>query len=117
MGKTMSIEKQINEAASLAIREAILKAFTNYNSPLNKLCETVVSNRIEDLTIMANEAFNDIITSEFKQVFKDTLSQKIGKLMIEKIGGELEKRVNELRADPITRAKMTLAITEAIKTL
>jgi len=43
------------------------------------------------------------------------LHNKLAKVLISKMSGELEKKVNELKQDPTTRAKITLAINKVME--
>ena len=52
---------------------------------------------------------------QFRDALKDALNAKLAKTLISRMGGELEKQVNELKANPATRAKITLAINELIE--
>jgi len=113
----MELENQISNTASLAVKEAILNSLKGYNSPLSKLCEKVTSDKITEIEKMANDAFDEIVTSNFKENFKDALSQRLCKLLVSKFEGQFEKQINALRSHPEMKAKMVLAITKAIETL
>ena len=46
---------------------------------------------------------------------KDALNNKLAKVIVARMGGELEKQVNALKANPLTRAKITLAIEQCLE--
>lgn len=110
------MEKQILEAINDAVSKSIITALTGYNSPLNKLCEEVVSKHRDDLFAMLDAEVAGLKTTpEFKAAIKDALNHKLAKLMVAKMEGELEKRVNDLRAQPGMRARIVLAVENIIK--
>ena len=110
------MEKQILEAINDAVGKSIITALTGYNSPLNKLCEEVISKHRTDLFAMLDSEVAELKTTpEFKAAIKDALNHKLAKLMVAKMEGELEKRVNDLRAQPGMRARIVLAVENIIK--
>lgn len=110
------MEKQILEAINDAVSKSIVTALTSYNSPLNKLCEEVISKHRPDLFAMLDTEVAELKTTpEFKAAIKDALNHKLARLMVAKMEGELEKRVNDLRAQPGIRARIVLAVENIIK--
>jgi hypothetical protein len=109
------MEQEILQTAKAAISEAIVKELTGYNKPLSKLTENVINDNSVELYSLINDEFAGLLKSEdFKAALKDALNAKLAKTLIARMGGELEKQVNELKANPATRAKITLAINELI---
>ena len=53
----------------------------------------------------------------FRDLIKTELNKNLAKILIQKMGGELEKQVNTLKQNPQTRAKITLAISDIIESL
>jgi len=110
------MEELIVNTAKRAIKEAIIKNLTDYNSPFNKMVKDVISNHEDDFkSLLDDEVTNLLNAKDFKIALKDALHHKLAKTLVSKIGGELEKRVNELKQDATTRAKITLAIDKVIK--
>ncbi len=112
----MTSEKMLEAAIQDGIREGIKSKFSGYNTPLDKLVQDAIAANaakfkalLEDsvATFVANEAFRDEIRS--------AVHRALAKNLIQKFGGEIEKRVNVLKSDPTTRAKITLAISEIVK--
>lgn len=109
------MEKEILQTAKAAISEAIVKELTGYNKPLSKLTERVIEDNSASLYSLINDEFAGLLQSDdFKAALKEALNAKLAKTLIARMGGELEKQVNELKANPATRAKITLAINELI---
>lgn len=52
----------------------------------------------------------------FTDSIKQAVRQSLAKTLVQKFGGELEKQVNALKSDPLTRARIVLALDEIVKT-
>jgi hypothetical protein len=52
---------------------------------------------------------------EFVESIRVAVRQSLAKTLVQRFGGELEKQVNALKSDPITRARITLALEEIVK--
>lgn len=110
------MEKQILAQVEKAIGEAITTELVGYNKPLSKLTERVIEANSDDLYKLINDEFASLLNGEgFKAALKDALKQKLAKTLISRMGGELEKQVNELKQNPQTRARITLAISQIIE--
>ena len=110
------MEQTILKAANKAIYGAINKELVGYNKPL--------SNFVNDVLLKYEADFKEIISSgveellnatDFKVSLKKAINDKLAKILIKQIGGELEKKVNKLKQDVTTRAKITLAINRVIE--
>lgn len=113
-----AIETKILLAAKKAIGEAITTELIGYNKPLNKLTQSVIEANSSELFSLINDEFSNLLSGDdFKEELKGALRQKLAKTLIARMGGELERQVNELRQNPQTRAKITLAITEIVDEL
>ncbi len=110
------IEKNILSAVREGLQKAVTEKLTGYNSPLDAVLKGVIDSHcaeIRGLLVSAvSEAVKDV---EFCQQIRDAMRSKMAKVLIEKFGGELEKQVNQLKSDPATRARITLAIEEIVK--
>ena len=110
------MEQEILKSAKAAISEAIVKELVGYSKPLSKLTEKVIDANMGTLYSLINDEFSSLLASDqFRDALKDALNAKLAKTLISRMGGELEKQVNELKANPATRAKITLAINELIE--
>jgi len=111
------MEKEILHLAENAVKQSIIKSLTEgYGNPLSKLVGQVIDNHSQELTNIIDEEFSSMITSkEFKRGLKTALNEKLAKVLISRMGGELEKQVNELKQNPVTRAKITTAINKVIE--
>lgn len=105
------MEKEIIRSAQNAIREAVVKNLTGYQSPFNDYVKQCISKHEQEFKKLINEEMTTLLNSkDFKVAIKDALHNKLARTLVHKIGGEYEKMVNRLRQDPTTRAKITLAI-------
>jgi hypothetical protein len=105
------MEKKILAQVNAAIGEAIVKELVGYNKPLSNITQKVINKNEVTLFNLINEEVVSLLGCEdFRVELKKALNAKLARTLISRIGGELEKRVNELRSDPTTRAKITLAI-------
>ncbi|MCK5444993.1 MAG: hypothetical protein KAI73_05170 [Rhodospirillaceae bacterium] len=110
------MEQQILDTAKKAISEAIINQLTGYNSQLGKLCNNVIDANEQELYNLINDEFAALIKNDgFKDALREALNQKLAKILIGRMGGELEKQVNKLKANPETRAKVMTAISGVIE--
>lgn len=110
-----TLESAILDQVKVAMADAVGKELVGYNKPLSTLCQKVISAHESELYALINSEVSALIGGDgFKSALKDALNDKLARVMVSRLGGELEKRVNDLKADATTRAKMTLAINNAI---
>ena len=110
------MEDKILQVAQKAISESIVKELTGYNKPLSNLTSQVIESNHAKLYSLINDEFNSLLDSDlFRDSLKSALNAKLAKTLVARMGGELEKQVNELKANPETRAKITLAISKVIE--
>lgn len=112
------MKKELLIECEKQIGKALTEALTSYNSPLIKMVNESleeVTPQIKELTVTAvSELLND---SSFKEILNQEIKRKLAKVLIAKLGGELESTVNKLKADPVTRSKITVAIDSIISEL
>lgn len=111
------LESQILTAARDGIHKAIESCLGGYNSPLHKVIEQVCTARGDLLKTLVDDAFSEVLSGSLREGLKQALSHKLAKILVSKMEGEIEKRVNDLRSNPTTRATITLAVEQAIKKL
>ncbi len=112
------MEERILQQVNKAIGEAIRSELTGYGKLLSKLTEAVVANHEDELYELINCEFTELLAADsFRAALKKALNEKLAKVLIARMGGELESRVNELKGNPVTRAKITTAINDIIEEL
>lgn len=110
-----TLENDIMQVARTAITDAILKNLTDYSGPLRKACEKVLDKNQDLIVSLIESEFLAIVAKDsFRSELHAALNSKLARILVDRFGGEIEKRVNELKADPTTRAKITLAIQQIV---
>ena len=112
-------EDQLLKSAERAIYESISKSLTNdYSSPIKTAVNSVLDKHKSKIESIVEDAFLGLINTEgFKDAVHSALQDKLARSLVSKMGGELESKVNELKANPETRARITIAIAECIKSI
>lgn len=114
--KDNKMEELIVSTARKAIKESIIKNLTDYNSPFSKMVKDVIADHEAEFKVLLNDEVSNLLQSKgFKDTLKDALHTKLAKVLVSRLGGELEKRVNELKQSPTTRAKIILAINKIVE--
>lgn len=112
------MKEDIIRIAEKAIVEAVGKELTGYNKPLTNYVNEVLENHKSDfMSLIDNEVSTMLKAPEFKVALSKALNEKLAKVLVSRLGGELEKQVNELKSNPETRAKITLAISRIMEEL
>jgi len=105
------MEKEVIRVAKKAIETAIVNELTGYNKPLSKYVVEVIEDHKDEIKDIIDGAVVELITlPEFKKSFTKAVNTKLAKILVNKMGGELEKKVNELKQDPVSRARITVAL-------
>ena len=109
------MEQKVYETVEAAIGDSIKSVLTQYNSPLVPIINGVVETNSAEITEFANGIFMSALKSNtFKTGIKKAVTDKFARQLVAQMGGEIEKRVNELKQNPETRAKITLALTKVV---
>lgn len=112
----VNLESEILSTAQAAISKSIADSLTGYNGPLTKLTSQVVDDNSSELKAMINDSFVRVIhTEEFKKSIIDAFTHKIGRLLIDKSSGLLEKTVNDLRQDAVLKSRLALAVNTVVE--
>ena len=110
-----TLEQQIMNSVRDGFVKDISTELVGYNKPLTKLTASVVESHAKELFDLIDGEFVKVLGgTEFRRAVKSALNTKLAQVLIQRAGGELEKRVNELKANAATRAKITLAIDKII---
>lgn len=111
----MDYEKIVLDALKGGLCDAAKKVFTEYQSPGMKMVSEAVTKNAQMLNDLVAEAMVEAVKDPaFRTEFKAAMRTTLAKQLVQKFGGELEKTVNRLKSDPITRAKITAALDEII---
>lgn len=114
----MELEQQIYQQIANGLAEAIrAKLVSSYNNPLDKMIESVVSSRHDKIKGLLEKSIDEALGGDFGASISEAVRDKVAKVMISKAGGEIEKKLNDLRSDAMTRAKITLALEKAVSSV
>ena len=112
----ITLEQDVLRTAQIAMNESIQKVLTDYNSPLKKLVEAVVSENTTFLKQLISESFNTVIrTDEFKNSIINAFSHKVARNIISNNDGLFDKVSNELKQDAVFKSKMALAVSNVVE--
>lgn len=113
----LDADKLLVDALRDGIREGVkAKLQQSYDNPLNKLLGQVLERHAPAFQAMLGEAIASCVgDAAFRAQIAEAVRHTLAKTLVQRFGGELEKQVNQLKSDPATRARITLAITEIVK--
>ena len=113
-----ALEEQIAQAAERAVIAAIEQELTGYNKPLSNLISIVIENRSGELRAQIDSVLTTMIGGKpFREALRAELNRKLAKVLVSRMGGALEARVNEMTSHPETRAKVIGALGAALDEL
>ncbi len=111
-------DKLLENALKDGIREGVKsKLAASYNNPLDKLIESCLTAHSSSFRAMLEESISSCVKDgDFRKQIAESVRHTLAKTLVSRFGGEMEKQVNVLKSDPTTRARITLAIEEIVKT-
>jgi hypothetical protein len=105
------LEQQVMKHLGSAISEAVKGKLSVYDSPLQKIAEQVVAAHAPEIKAAMDSLLVATINGdEFKQALKDAFTHKLAKVAVSKLDGAFEKSFASMFNDPVTKARMVLAI-------
>ena len=113
----MNLEQQIIQTVQEGIGEAINARLNGYNTPLTAMIDGVVKSREPEIRKLIEDAIDGALIGDFRAALKEAVTHKLARVITAKMEGEVEKRANELRASPEIRARITLAVDAALKSV
>lgn len=110
-------DKLLDNAIRDGIREGIKAQFAGYRSPLEKLVTSAIDAHSVKFRSLLEESISACVSNDdFRKEIRGAVQRTLAKTLVQRFGGEIEKQVNVLKSDPTTRARITLAIEEIVKT-
>jgi len=117
MAVNIDADKLFENAIRDGIREGVKSKIGGYNSDLDKLVNSAIQTHHAAFKKLLEDAIQSSITDEaFRFEIMKAVRHNLAKTLVQRFGGEIEKQVNVLKSDPTTRARITLAIEEIVKT-
>ncbi len=111
----MNLEDHVISTVHSAIADAIKTNLVGYNSPMDAFIRSAFEKHKDKIQAVFDGAVIDCMTKDFGAALQDACAKKLAKVLISKMEGEIEKRANNLRANPEFRARLTIAITDTLK--
>lgn len=111
-----TLEQQVVDQFRESFAEAVKKRLeSDYHGPFGELITRAVKANEGELFALITEAISEVTRGSIREQLKEAAKHKIAKVLVSKMEGEIERRVNDLRSDPATRARIVLAVEAAIK--
>lgn len=113
----MEFEKLILEAVRTGVQEGVQnKLNSTYSNPLSSMLDDVIKSNRYHFVNLLDDAIKSCVNDEvFREEVKAGSRKALAKVLVQRFGGELEKQVNALKSDPVTRARIISAIDEIVK--
>lgn len=109
-------DRLLLNAITDGLREGVKSKLTGYNGPLDKLITDSIAKHGTQLRSLLEGAIGSAIESvDFREEITQAVNRSLAKTLIQRFGGEIEKQANVLKSDPVTRARITMAIEEIVK--
>ena len=110
-------DKEVENMIRDGMRDAIKsKLSATYSNPFDKLMQKCIEDNSESFrSLMAESISSCMLDNQFRNDIASSVRSNLAKILVQRFGGELEKQVNVLKSDPATRARITLAIEEIVK--
>lgn len=105
------LETEIHYAINSSITKVLTESLGGYGSPLTKYAQNVVQKHQTQIEAIFDDVVQQAIsTDEFKLRVRETLLNKIAKVMISGVDGSIDKTVNLMKQDAIFRSRLTLSV-------
>lgn len=113
----MEIDSLLEKAIADGIRSGVKSVLErSYDNPLTQVFAQVLTAQGAKFRTMLEQAVaNCVSDAAFVDSIHSAVRAQLAKTLVQRFGGELEKQVNALKSDPITRARITLALEEIVK--
>ena len=113
----MDIDQEILNAVRDGIREGVKDKFAKgYNSPLDSVIKAAMDKHAPACQVMLESAIASCVDDPtFREDIAAATRTVLAKTLVQRFGGEIEKQVNALKSNPTTRARITIALEELVK--
>lgn len=114
---TPEFNKVVEDAVKSGIIDGIKSKFSaGYNSPLEKILQTAMETHAAKVRALLEDAIEKSVNDpDFRDQVVASTRAVLAKTLVQRFGGEIEKQVNALKSDPVTRARITLALEDIVK--
>jgi hypothetical protein len=112
----LDADQLLENAIRDGLRGCIKDKLSGYNSPLDKMLSAAFEKHKEALHTLLTESIASCVhDAHFRGDIAQAVRHSLAKTLVQRFGGEMEKQVNVLKSDPTTRARITLAIEEIVR--
>lgn len=113
----LDANRLVVEAVRNGIQEAVKTRFsTTYDNPFQKILTQAIDGQAGAIRSLLDAAIASCLgDAAFRADIAQAVRHSLAKSLVQRFGGELEKQVNQLKSDPATRARITLAIEEIVR--
>lgn len=112
------MEEKIFQKILESIDKAVLTELVGYGKPLSKIIDQVAEKNMDLFIEKTETVLIEVISHEsFLDTMRSALKNKLASIIVGKMGGEFEKKINELKANPTTRAKVIIALEKMIDSI
>lgn len=116
MSESFDLGKELVQAVKNGIGKSVSEKLSGYHSPIEPIIQKCIEEQSAELRNIFLESIRSAVgDKEFRAEIAKAVRHKLASQLIQKFGGELEKQVNLLKSDPVTRSKITVAIDEILK--
>lgn len=112
----IDFNQRIEQEVGNSIKTAVSALLEGYNSPLSPLINQAVKNNAAAITTLLQDSIQSCLTNpDFTRVVRDECDRRLAKALVAKFDGAIEQELNKMKSDPVTRAKVTIAIAEMME--
>lgn len=113
--KILDIEREILDGLKSGLAESIRIKVASHSGKVGMLVDEVIGNHSAAIKELMESAISrEISSNDFRDAVNNAFTHKLARALIEKLEGSIDRRVNELKNDPVIKAKMLLAIESLI---
>jgi hypothetical protein len=111
----INADQLLENALREGMREGLKALMTrSYENPFEKVMKDGLARHAPAFHKLLSECVESCLgDATFRQQIAAQIRSTLAKTLVQRFGGEMERQVNQLKSDPATRARITLAI-EAI---
>lgn len=112
----MITDEEIVDAAKAAITEGFKRQLDHYNSPFKGVCDRALQANASKIAAILEAAISDAMSDEaFIVEIRTQARQSIASQLVKRFGGELDRHVNQLKSDPVTRGRIVAALEDIVR--
>lgn len=113
-----TIDDIATDAICEGIKESVIKKLGEYKSPLDAILTRTFEKHQAKIDLLFDKLITEsLLHVDFERQLQDAFTKKLAKVLLSNFEGEIERRAGKLREDSAFRAKIIVAIDEAIKSV